>query len=280
MDVIGIALDTLDCIKQGYYVTSSGERIDIRDSIKKSVSQTQYFEPEGLEEIVAEVLKRPGRWPATKIDFRIESTLTGAKDLVNSGRFSRVGVLNFAAALSPGGRFLAGAQAQEETLARSSALYSTLVQCPEYYRFHQAQENPFYSDRMIYSPVCPVFKDDGGAYLERPYLVDFLTSPAPYAGFVAPGDGASRRLLGEIFQERGKMVLALFASMQCDALVLGAWGCGAFCNSPEMVSQMFARYLGELGAFSGHFDYVRFSILHDAVEDRNYTIFRRAFEKF
>ena len=34
---------------------------------------------------------------------------------------------------------------------------------------------------MIYSPRCPVVRDDVGIWLPVPYLVDFITSAAPNA---------------------------------------------------------------------------------------------------
>ena len=41
-----------------------------------------------------------------------------------------------------------------------------------------------YSDRMIYSTCCPVFRTDNGTLLEDYYLVDIITSPAPNAGVI------------------------------------------------------------------------------------------------
>lgn len=35
------------------------------------------------------------------------------------------------------------------------------------------------SDRVIYSPAVPVFRDDDGVLLARPYPVSFLTAAAP-----------------------------------------------------------------------------------------------------
>jgi len=47
--------------------------------------------------------------------------------------------LNFASARQPGGGFLAGAQAQEESLARASALYRCLLAQHEYYERQRAE---------------------------------------------------------------------------------------------------------------------------------------------
>jgi hypothetical protein len=59
----------------------------------------------------------------------------------------------------------------QESLARSSALYKSLLKCPDYYDFHRAYHSLLYSDRTIYSPSCPVFKNDDGTLLEQPYFV-------------------------------------------------------------------------------------------------------------
>jgi uncharacterized protein (TIGR02452 family) len=52
------------------------------------------------------------------------TTLDVARGLANEGH--RVAALNFESAKNPGGGFLIGARAQEETLARASGLHAML----------------------------------------------------------------------------------------------------------------------------------------------------------
>ena len=66
--------------------------------------------------------------------------------------------LVFASAKNPGGGFLSGAQAQEESIARSSALYPCQTAAGEFYSFHRRQGDLRYSDRVIYSPHVPVIR--------------------------------------------------------------------------------------------------------------------------
>jgi uncharacterized protein (TIGR02452 family) len=54
-----------------------------------------------------------------------------------------------ASATSPGGGFLAGARAQEEYLARSTALYACLRENPMD-TFHGASKDPFYGDYVTW----------------------------------------------------------------------------------------------------------------------------------
>jgi uncharacterized protein (TIGR02452 family) len=68
-------------------------------------------------------------------------------------------VLNFASAKNPGGGFLNGARAQEESLARSSALYPCLRKSGMY-DHHRASGDCLYTDWMIVSPEVPVYRDD------------------------------------------------------------------------------------------------------------------------
>ena len=69
-------------------------------------------------------------------------------------------------------------------MARSSGLYHSLLKCQSYYHYHRVHRSGLYSDRMIHSPHCPVFRRDDGTLLEQPYFVDFVTAPAPNAGAV------------------------------------------------------------------------------------------------
>lgn len=199
--------------------------------------------------------------------------MIGAERLAKSQQFQKIGVLNFASAKNPGGGFLSGAQAQEESLARSSALYKSLLKCPNYYEYHRSQKSLLYSDRMIYSPNCPVFRKDDGTLLEEPYLVDFITSPAPNAGAILKNQPQEAEKIQEVLYERGAKLLSLASYKGCDALVLGAWGCGVFRNEPSMVAQMFSEFLLANGQFKERFKSVIFSVFDLTKETKIFTEF-------
>jgi uncharacterized protein (TIGR02452 family) len=210
-------------------------------------------------------------------EVKNETTLMGAERIAKTNKFHKIGVLNFASARNPGGGFLNGAQAQEESLARSSALYKSLLKCPDYYDFHRAYHSLLYSDRTIYSPSCPVFKNDDGTLLEQPYFVDFITSPAPNAGQVQRKQPQDIGKIEEVLQIRGSKILSLAAYRGCDALILGAWGCGVFQNDPSMVARMFADLLLTKGQFWGRFKSVIFSVLDTSKEQKIFTEFHKLF---
>ena len=133
-----------------------------------------------------------------------------------------------------------------------------------------------YSDRMIYSPGCPVFRDDSGRLLDAPHLVDFITSPAPNAGALRKRRGRTAERIPAILRQRAGKILALACSMGCDALVLGAWGCGVFRNDPNVVAGVFAELLTEDGPFRKCFKTVRFSIYDAPGQTANFVAFSDA----
>lgn len=263
---ITLANKTLKIIAEGSYATSTGTTVEIRGLLNTCVEETLHYTPEMLDQLLQ--VERPAGIGAMPIEVVNETTLSGARRLVGGGNYNKVGVLNFASARNPGGGFLGGSQAQEESLARSSGLYASLLRCTEYYEYHRARKSGLYSDRMIYSPKCAVFMDDDGELLDAPYLVDFVTSPAPNAGSIKNNRPGDLGLIPDCFYLRIRKLLALLCERNCDALVLGAWGCGVFRNDPKMVAQLFASYLNEDAEFYGCFKKVLFSV-YDPTESQH-----------
>jgi uncharacterized protein (TIGR02452 family) len=188
---------------------------------------------------------------------------------------AEVACLVFASAKSPGGGFLNGAQAQEESIARVSALYPCLT-CPsarEFYEFHRQQQDLLYSDRVIYSPGVPVFRDDDGTLLGHPYAVSFLTAAAPNLGAIVSGQPDSAPSVPGVLAARSRRVLEVAAAHGHRRLVLGAWGCGVFRNDPGTVAAVFAA---EIARAAGWFDHVTFAVLDHQRDTPNYTAFARA----
>jgi uncharacterized protein (TIGR02452 family) len=257
---------TLQILAAGRYTAPSGAAIDIADPLRKAVEGTVSYPPDRPAPAVA-----PGD-RSTHFEVNNETTLAAARRLVEAGR--RPAALNFASANNPGGGFLTGARAQEESLVRSSDLYVCLSGNPMY-DFHRRQRDPLYSDYVLHSPDVPVFRTDEGDLLEKPYLCSFATSPAVNAGAVLQRDPTRRPAVRDAMRSRVAKVLAVAAAHGHDTLVLGAWGCGVFGNDPAEVAELFREALA--GPFRGLFAHVVFAIV-DWSDDRYFLgPFRRSF---
>lgn len=216
---------------------------------------------------------QPEQYP-TAIQVRNESTLAAARRLASQGQ--RPLALNFASAKHPGGGWLSGAIAQEESLARASGLVACIAGNPMYAR-NAALGDAIYTDDAIYTPDVPVFRDDDGQLLAEPYLCAFITMPAPNAGIVLERNRSRRPEVRATMERRIGRVLAIAALHGHSALVLGAWGCGVFRNDPTEVAGLFAAALA--GPFRGAFAEVIFAVLDRSPECRFIGPFERAFAR-
>jgi len=193
----------------------------------------------------------PQMWAESVIQVTTQSTLAALRD---QNPNARVTALNFASAKNPGGGFLRGAVAQEESIARSSTLIGGLKDSP-YYAANRYERSGLYTDGIIYSPEVWVFRDDNGRVLEKPYKGAFITCPAVNVGALTMDEPTYAHAT---MMRRGRRILEVAAHYQTEVLILGAWGCGIFGNRPRDVATMFAAYLNR--EFSGIFDKVVFPI--------------------
>ena len=268
------AKQTVAITERGNYIAPSGRRVDLAESVQTCLAGTRLWTPEELERLRRDLLARPTGSRSATLEVVNESTLAGVTRCSADGA-GPVAALNFASAKNPGGGFLNGSQAQEESLARSSALYASQLRAWAFYEGHRGSPSLLYTDAMVVSPDCPVFRNDDGALLETLYPVTFITSAAPNAGAAADTRPHESPLIPETLRRRSEYVLALAAWQGCRSLVLGAWGCGVFRNDPDVVAAAFAGHLVR-GAWASHFDRVVFSIL-DASPTRDTTLpFERA----
>jgi len=247
-------LEAVRIIQDGFYQTPTGQHVVIQEAVARSVEKMMAYPPDKPFEP-----QMAGPDPA-QIDVRNETTLSAAQRLLIDG-FKPV-VLNFASATHPGGGFLSGARAQEEYLARSSGLYACLKDQPMY-PYHLQHSDPLATSYMLYSPDVPVFRGDDGRLLEQPYQVGIITAAAPNASHMV-GRAAEIELA---FRERIAKVLWIGQQHAHDAIVLGAWGCGAFGNDGKMVSRLFQQALN--GDYRGAYRRVIFAIV-DWSDDRKF----------
>ena len=272
-----LAKQTVEITGRGNYTSTAGRLVDLARPLQACLEGTRFFAPEEVARLREEALAKPPSGHHTVIEVVNETTLQGLTRLWASAS-EPVAVLNFASAKNPGGVFLNGSQAQEESLARSSALYASLLRAPEFYARHRASPSLLYSNAMILSPDCPVFRDDEGALLDSPQTATFITSPAPNAGAAANTRPEELPQIPAVLHERSELVLALAAAHGYRRLVLGAWGCGVFRNDPRTVAESFAAHL-QTGAWSGRFEHVLFSVLDTSSAQDTYAAFQRTLER-
>lgn len=265
-----LAQQTLQIIEAGHYESSAGRKIELRAAINASVAGTRlYREPPSLA-------ARPLRIIPARLSVTAETTGEAIARLHHSGTGS-LAALNFASARNPGGGFLGGAQAQEEALARASALYPTLLAQPEYYERNRANRSALYLDLAIFSPNVPFFRDDHGKLLEEPAFASIVTAPAPNAGAIGNNEPNNAAFIAPTLRRRAELVLGIAADQGAERLILGAWGCGVFRNDPALVAQTFAELLREGGVFSHRFAEVVFAIYDRTPERTTLAAFERQF---
>lgn len=201
---------------------------------------------------------------ASAVSVTEESTITAARRMTE--RYAKVGVLNFANGVSPGGGVEYGADTQEETLCRCSNLYSCLTK-PELYESFYGYNNrlsPCYSNRVIYSPGVTVFKTEEPepVYTDHWFQVDVLSCPAPNLSGIEVRD---LQKLEKLYRERIRNILAVAEAHGVQALVLGAFGCETYHNPPEAVAKAFLDEITK-GDYKNTFREIVFAVKTDSPE--------------
>ena len=226
-----------------------------------------------------------------------DRSFQAAEKYVRNG--DRTLVLNFASSTNPGGGVKGGSAAQEESLCRCSTLYDCLsVQKMReaFYQRHKdahrmGQMNALHNDDCIYTPDVYVIKSD----IEKPqrlperdwYKADVITCAAPNlrerpSNRMNPGDGTEKveitdAALKDLHKKRLVRILDLAYLNHADVVILGAFGCGAFRNPPEIVSAAARETLSE---YRKRFRMVEFAVFCKERDSSKYDVFRKALEVF
>lgn len=215
-----------------------------------------------------------------------ERSLEAVRRMKTAYPQSRVAVLQFASGTNPGGGVIRGGVGQEESLCRCSTLYPCLQQHKvrkTFYDRHQRTGDPYYSDACAYLPGIIGIRDDvlGGRLLREQdrYMFDVITCAPPNVR-IRRWDEEHKNLMKplekpenieNIMERRAYAVIRTAVRNHVDILVLGAFGCGIYGNSPQMVANAFKKALNECGY---SFKAVIFAIHSDVEEPlQNYNTF-------
>lgn len=208
----------------------------------------------------------------------------------------KVCVLNFASASNPGGGVESGSNAQEEAICRCSTLFPCISDVRS--KFHDKhkselrtnQMTALYNDDCIYTPDIVVFKTDTShpeLMCERYwYTVDIISCAAPNlrsrpSNAMNPNSGnkvvsVKPSELLELHMKRVRRILDIAKANDEEVMILGAFGCGAFQNPPEVVAEAMVRVVKE---YLYNFEVIEFAVYCPPKDTRNYDVFNRRLSK-
>jgi len=275
-----IAQETINILETGFYKNHQQETINIQQYLQPAIENSIHYSENDFSRVSSQLKKEQVKENQNQIQFEInnETTLNAASRLVNQEGFDKVLCLNFASAKNPGGVFLNGSQAQEESLARATGLYPCISQMTEMYEENRYYSSCLYLDDMIYSPQVPVIRDDDDKLLDKPFLVSILTVPAVNAGAVRKnGKKQEINKIESTMLQRTEKLLSVAAIHDYKVLILGAWGCGVFKNNPEDVARYFHYHLTENPLFIGLFEKIVFAVLDNTKNENIIDAFRTKF---
>ena len=273
---VQIATETLAILEAGSYLNQAGKKVVFKESLERAIENSILYRPDSFELLEKEIrqllIENAGR--EAKIEITSETTLEAARRLVVTEGIKETACLNFASAKNPGGGFLNGSQAQEESLARASGLYPCIAQMQEMYDYNRSLKHCYYSDYLSYAPEVPVLRDDHDQLLDELYLVSMITAPAVNAGVVQEREADPRPKIRQVMLERIKKILLVAALKQNRVLILGAYGCGVFRNQTEDVADYFRVVLFELG-LGVLFERIVFAIYESRGEQDKKMVFKQ-----
>lgn len=208
----------------------------LQDKMQKDTFAVEHISP----------ITSSGPYPSTEVAVYKTGSIELGIQLKNEGYHPVI--LNFANKSHVGGGVVRGALAQEEDLFRRSSYFLGL----------NIKYNPLLNKQLegtylipefgaIYTPHVSVIR--GPEYEGFPFIapvtLDFIASAA-YNKNSHKGDApADEREYREGMRKKIRTILRLGIMRKHDAIVLGAFGCGAFKNDPKIVSKLFWEVIQE-----------------------------------
>ena len=253
------------------------------DAINKSNSEQVMIQEKDPVEVHAHRYESPVEVIVSK-----KRSLEAARAYIGQ----KVCVHNFASATNPGGGVTKGSNAQEEAICRCSSLYFNIATknlYDEFYNRHRqllrsGEMTALYNDDCIYTSGVWVMKSDTSVPELLPetewYQVDMITCAAPNlrerpSNSMNPGSGniaikISIKNLIELHVKRMSRICDIAIDNKDEVLILGAFGCGAFSNSPFAVAEAMARVIEK---YKFDFKVIEFAVYCSPNDTKNYDVF-------
>lgn len=185
--------------------------------------------------------------------------------------FGKIAVLNFASYKNPGGSFLEGSSAQEESLCHKSYLYSVLSSNMNYYDYNRKNLNKgLYTNRALYSPNIRFFNNDNTLTT----FCDVITCAAPNYSAAGRYKMVTAEENFEVLKSRCKFILDIAHINSINTLILGAFGCGVFGQNPTEVATIFKNLI----KYNSYYTTENFIFAIPYLNSNNYICFKNILE--
>lgn len=267
---ISVWKDTVEAVKEGQYEAENGEVVELTNQdemVAQSVFYTQKCHP-SVTEIDDD----------SEMHVSVENIdcLNAAEKLVNAGY--KTCVLNMASFIRPGGGVTTGSGAQEEDIFRRTNIYQSL------FRYSSSLADMYDLDEdghqyplertygAIYTPHVTVFRGTSGEkykFLNKPFQIDVVSVSAIKRPQIV-GDNDINEWAKGILKKKVCQMLDIAMAHGDEALVLGAFGCGAYATPPQPVAQIFKSVLSS-ERFRRAFNEVVFAVIDDANAYRSHN---------
>lgn len=217
---------------------------DDKEQLKKiALEHTEEMDskyPEEIKDCIANsiIYGGPDKKPIRSTELKEPKFFFVNLDSVSAIGITRkkTAVLNFASYKHPGGRFLGGSKAQEETLCHSSYLYNILRAFPAYYEWNSSHNNnALYRNRAIYTPNVRFDNQ----------FCDVITCAAPNLAPAIKYKTAALEENDKHLEDRIKFVRDVAEDMGVETIILGAFGCGVFRQNPTKVANLIKEVFAE-----------------------------------
>ena len=250
-----LAQDNIKICQDGFYTNLRGEQVDIKEARDAAIASAKLYRPD------YKFSHKFRTSCAGEIEFTCETTTGACHRLIVREGIAKTVALNFANPHEPGGGFLRGALAQEECICRTSILYNVLDTDALSEMYTNCPPTNLFSDYMSLVSGVPMIRDDEYEPLDEPFRADFITCAAPLASRFA----GEKKELDRAVKTRVRKIIQCAAENGYDAIILGAFGCGAFGNSTRDVAYAFRKVLLDEG-MSRAFNKIVFAIYSETNE--------------
>ena len=259
----------------------------LKDKIKNSMACNKVILEKNTDAILQNLTHECGTGKEAEIIVSKKRSFEAA----SAYRGKHISVLNFASATNPGGGVTKGASAQEECLCRISTLYKCISASEITEAFHKkhryalktGEMDSLYNDDCIQTCDVTIFKSDSKNPVLLPekewFDVDVISCAAPNLRCMSQHNkhwkkNVTDQELLDIYKKRINRVLDIARYAKSEVVILGAFGCGAFANPPELVAYAMNAAINE---HKYDFETIELAIYCSPRDTSNYEVFAKEF---